>query len=134
MRSHTVKKIFAAILAVLYLFTTGATINLHYCMGKLVDQSLFDNHSEQCSKCGMEKSQQSKDCCKDEHKQLKVNNDHYTPDLSFQKIQLFSDVLPVAFIDVPVRYSSINEENPLTNAPPRSWDVPIFKRICVFRI
>ena len=79
------KKFFAAILAILYFATTtGATVHLHYCMDKLVEQSLWHSEKDQCSKCGMDKSLEKKGCCKDEYKQVKVGNAHYSPDVAFQ--------------------------------------------------
>lgn len=131
------KKFFATILAVLYLATTtGATVHLHYCMDKLVEQNLWHSEKEPCSKCGMEKSQQTdKGCCKDEHKRVKVENDHYTSDIAFQAMQLAAIALPVSFIEIPqIAFSSITEENPTGNAPPRSSSIALYKRNGVFRI
>ena len=64
------KKFVTAILAVLYLGTsTGATVHMHYCMGKLADWGLGHNKSKTCGNCGMEKSEEKDNgCCKDEHK------------------------------------------------------------------
>lgn len=131
-----VKKVFAAILALLYFTaTTGATVHLHFCMGKLVEETLWHNEAEQCSKCGMEKNQQKNDCCKDEHKQIKLQNDHYLAVSNFSVFDITSLALPVAFIEIPSpAITSISEGNPRSNAPPRSWDIPIYKRNCVFRI
>jgi len=132
-----VKKFLATILAILYLAaTTGATVHLHYCMGKLVEQNLWYTEKEQCGKCGMDDSQQAdKRCCKDEHKQVKVENDHYTSDIAFQAMQLAAVTIPVSFIEIPqIAFSSITEENPTSNAPPRSSSIAIYKRNGVFRI
>lgn len=83
----------------------------------------------------MDKAQQDNGCCKDEQKQVKVENDHYTADVAFQKIQLAAVVLPVSFIEIPATaFSSITEENPTGNAPPRSCSIAIYKRNGVFRI
>ena len=50
------KKFITAILAVLYLGTSsGATIHMHYCMGKLADWGLGHQNSKTCGNCGMEK-------------------------------------------------------------------------------
>ncbi len=134
--ASAVKKIFAAILAILYFTaTTGATVHLHFCMGKLVDESLWHNETEQCSKCGMDLGHQANDCCKDVHKQVKLQNDHYLADMNFQVSQFSAIALPVAFIEIPAaEIASIAEDNPVSNAPPRSRDIPIYKRNCVFRI
>jgi hypothetical protein len=61
-----VKQVCATILALVYLYcTVGATIQQHYCMGELVNISLFGSSDAACGKCGMEKHTANKDCCKD---------------------------------------------------------------------
>ncbi len=131
------KKFLATILAILYLATTtGATVHLHYCMGKLVEQNLWHNQKEKCGKCGMDKSETNDNgCCKDEHKQLKLDVDHKIAVSTFDHLQLVAIAEPVSFIEIPtIAFSSITEENPNSNAPPRSCGVAIYKRNGVFRI
>ena len=130
------KRFFVTILALLYLgTTTGATIHLHYCMGKLVEMNLWHDQKKQCGKCGMDKAQPDNGCCGDEYKQVKVENDHYSSYVVFQGMQSAALALPVSFIDIPaISVASITEESPTGNAPPRSCSIPIYKRNCVFRI
>ena len=68
------KKLFVAILALLYISTSsGAVVHLHYCMGKLAGWGFGDNKSKACGGCGMEKTDEKDNgCCKDEHKFLKT--------------------------------------------------------------
>ena len=48
------KKFLTSILAFLYLSTSmGATIHLHYCMGKLASWGLIDHERKNCAQCGM---------------------------------------------------------------------------------
>jgi hypothetical protein len=50
------KKLIVAILSLLYICTsTGATVHMHYCMGKLADWDFGHNTSKTCSGCGMKK-------------------------------------------------------------------------------
>ncbi len=131
------KKIFLFILAFTYFaFTSGATLHLHYCMGKMVEWSVSDNEEENCPICGSDKGKMvEKGCCKDEHKQLKITNDHSITETAFQGLYLMAVALPDSFIDIPaITFSSITEENPTSNAPPYSTGTPIYKRNCVFRI
>lgn len=129
------KKLFAAILSILYFATTaGATVHLHYCMDKLVEQKLWQEENKSCAKCGMDKSRQSEsDCCKEEQKQIKIEKEHQKTEADFQP---FVPVAPVFSSTEPsaVSFSSITEENPTSNAPPRSSGPALFKRNCVFRI
>jgi hypothetical protein len=118
------KKFIVAILAFLYISaSTGATINLHYCMGKLVDWTALSKDTDKCGKCGMLKSNaKDKGCCKDEHKQINLEKDQKTAENNIQLVQLVSVAI------------SISEANPTSNAPPRSSSVAVYIRNCVFRI
>lgn len=66
------KKVFATILAIIYLATSsGAAIITHYCMGKVVSVDLEQKHK--CGKCGMINK---KGCCEDRITILKVQEEH----------------------------------------------------------
>lgn len=66
------KKFLVTILAFVYLATTtGATIHMHYCMGKIYSVDLLKK--DKCTKCGMEASE---GCCNDELKVLKLKDNH----------------------------------------------------------
>lgn len=129
------KKFFTVILALLYLATTsGATIHLHYCMGKLIEKDLWAAGEKSCSKCGMEKSSRSgNDCCKDEQQLVKIEKEHQKTETVFQPLQIVSQ-LPSYSELTAVTFSSITEENPTSNAPPPGSRLALFKRNCVFRI
>jgi len=129
------RKITVIILAFLY-FTasSGATMHLHYCMGKLIDWKLSENSKVQkCLNCGMEKVPH-KGCCKDEHKQLKVD-DQKPVEANLSLVHLISTAVITPFFELTSVYvPSILEQHPLTNAPPREQGLPLFIRNCVFRI
>ena len=77
-RMHAVKKLSSFILIILYFSSAvGTTIHQHYCMGELVDSSLFNTRNEACGKCGMQKhTEESKDCCKDVSIVIKSGDSH----------------------------------------------------------
>ena len=129
------KKFIVSILAVLYLSSSiGATVHLHYCMDKLIGWSLEHQKDNRCSKCGMIKKQKGKACCKDEYKQLKLQNDQKAA-ASYQATQLSSvAILTNFFISPSVNLPSLAEENPLSHAPPGSKSIPLYIRYKVFRI
>jgi hypothetical protein len=129
------KKFIVAILAMLYVSTsTGATIHLHYCMDKFVGWKLWHDDSNKCDKCGMEKSHGTKGCCKDEHKQVKLENDHQATE-NFQLQQLFSVGVTTTFFELPaISLPSLTEDYPISHAPPRSCTIPAYLRNCVFLI
>lgn len=131
------KKFIVSILAVLYLgLSTGATVHMHFCMGKFIGSSLWHNEkSDLCSKCGMTKINSKNKCCKDEHKVIKVEQDQKSADAAYQQLQpnlLCIDLNPFV---LPEKYvSSIIERGVYCNAPPLTYQVPIYIRNCVFRI
>lgn len=129
------KKIVVAIFAFLYLgVSTGATVHLHYCMGELVNWGLWQDTSKKCGKCGMEKDKKN-GCCKDEHKQFKIENDQKTAKPPFQIIQLLSVAAPPSFIEISVNnLPSVTEENSLNHAPSRSSGIAVYIRNRFFRI
>lgn len=131
------KKILVTILALLYISTsTGATLYMHYCMGKLADWGLGHNKSNTCGKCGMEKSDEKDNgCCKDEHKFIKNDTDQKTTEVNLQMMQVPAVVLPVSFFEIPSNdFPSVTEENPISHAPPRSSSVAVYISNCVFLI
>jgi hypothetical protein len=137
------KKFVASILAVLYLSTSlGATIHLHYCMGKLVSMGLVNHDSRNCDYCGMPKysSYQNfqvvkNNCCKDEQHQLKADRDQKLVQAELQFLKLFPDATAVHFQPTPVfQFSNIAIANPATHAPPGTGKQTVFLLNCNFRI
>ncbi len=61
------------------LVSTGLLVEIHHCMGRVAgaELHLFATASTTaCGKCGMEKGLESRHCCKDEIKQVKISDDH----------------------------------------------------------
>ena len=127
------KKILVSILAVFYFTSSvGATVHLHYCMDELISWSLLNSDGNKCEKCGMEKDG---GCCKDENKFVKSNVDQKVAEAALQLIQTATVATPVALIYPSEHYfSSLIQEYPESNAPPRSNGVGIYILNSVFRI
>ena len=131
------KKILVAILAVMYMgVSTGATLHLHYCMGQLVGWDLGHKESDDCGKCGMKKQlSQSKGCCKDEHKQIKLDNDQKAVESAIQLMHTSGAVLLPAYGVLPESHPvAAAIVQPVGHSPPRSSSVAIFVLHRVFRI
>ena len=116
------KKLAIAILAFLYLGTaSGATVSIHYCMGKFVEWGFGHSTTEKCSSCGMFKSLDKKNCCQDENKLIKLDNDHKSSVIFFSFLQLSSPAFihscNLIFGD---NTFSLIENYPVVNAPPRA--------------
>ena len=139
------KKVLVTIMALIYLTASvGATVHMHYCMNKLVALGLNKKNTgnKACPYCGMGKSpkdkhcsKESKGCCKDEQKQVKLENDQKLTESAIHLAQVFAEAITPAFSIYSFEYiSSLTEEYPLTNAPPRTQNVALFVLNSVFRI
>jgi hypothetical protein len=130
------KKFFAAILAVLYLGTsTGTTVYMHYCMGRVVEWGLRESNSSKCSKCGMKKKPEaSKGCCRDEHKQVKIDKDQKASP-GFQLSGIVLELVSVIYSDYVVSLlPALSENFQKSHDPPPGYWHPLYIIHCVFRI
>ncbi len=128
------KKFLVTILAFTYIaVSSGATINIHYCMGKLMNWDLARKQEAKCGNCGMEKSAH-KGCCKDEQKKLQIEKDQKVSESVFQFNQLVTDEAVIVYPDAAVSFSSLVKDHPVAHAPPLINSVPLFLLNCNFRI
>ncbi len=133
------KKLIVAILAFLYIGTsTGATIHMHYCMGKLVNWSLWHDkdHNNQCGKCGMSKSNKAADgCCKDEHKLVKLEKDQLARENVVPFTPVVAAVVPPVFAALQnVPLNAVTVAYPVSHAPPGYNGQYIYLLHCTFLI
>jgi|SRR5450432_2901486 hypothetical protein len=137
------KKVLATILAFVYLSTSmGATIHLHYCMGKLASWGLIDHESKNCAQCGMVKKTSSSncmaakmDCCRDEHKQIKTDKDQKLFPSEFFKYNNLTQALTLHELVMPgIKAFSPAIAYPNTNAPPLLDKLPLFVLYRNFRL
>jgi hypothetical protein len=129
------KKFLIAITAFVYfIVSTGATVNLHYCMGKLMSWDLSAKSDGKCGTCGMKK-QGHKGCCNDEQKILKVDKDQKGSEPAFQFHSISSVAIAATYPVLPLAYiSSSIIDNTVANGPPPKSAVPIFLLNRNFRI
>lgn len=132
------RKFLFSILAILYLVaSTGATMHMHYCMGRLADTGFFEQEGGHCSLCGMEKTgDEDNGCCNDKEETVKISIDQkFSTATIFHFEQPFSDLEPV-FTGFQPRWLTItgDKEPPVSNAPPRSPEVAHYLMNCLFRI
>lgn len=77
----------------------------------------------------------TKDCCKHESKQVKVDSVQKLTDNSYHFKAFSSDLAWNKYSAIPEVYtSSVTEKQPLSNAPPITDNTPVFIRNCAFRI
>ena len=131
------KRVFIIILSFLYMASvSGATVHMHYCMGKFMSASFTHEEEKVCGKCGMKKSAQKKGCCKDEHKTFKTT-DHQLAKATFD---FKATSAPVFFITRFHAYLKPLYNNRVTcstkaHSPPSLWrPCPIYIEVHNFRI
>jgi len=120
----------------------GATVHLHYCMGKLFSWSLIDKDSKNCGQCGMPKD--SKDshcfsfkdgCCKDTQAHFQLDKNQKTTESNYVFSAPSVAAIPVTTISLTDHYvDAYITGYPTTNSPPGPDKVPLFIRNCIFRI
>ena len=123
------RRFITIIVAILYISTsTGATVHLHYCMGKLADWGLGHDKSTTCGKCGMAKSESKKTgCCKDEHKLIKNNADQKIAERSVLLTAIAGIALLPGYTEFTVQHiTCAAEEYPISNGPPRSSGIAAY--------
>jgi len=123
------KKFITFIVAILFLSTSsGASIRMHYCMGKLADWGFMYRDSKTCENCVMEESD-TKDngCCKDENKFVKnISEQKITESVSINFTLTILD-LPLSLFSLSdIFYISSSEEYPISHAPPRNCKTPVY--------
>jgi hypothetical protein len=132
------KRLIVCILAILYIgSSTGATVHMHYCMGKLVDMGLWHGKKAgTCNKCGAkENSSCKKKCCKDVHKTVKLDKDHKMAESAFQFLALTPFDVPHHYYDLlQAHFTTSAQEYPVTNGPPRSSKIQTYIFLRTFRI
>ncbi len=128
------KRAFLAILAIIYLVaTTGATLHLHYCMGKLGNVGILEQESKTCGICGMEKAgDDGNSCCNDEKETVKISIDQkYSSPSVYHFEQPFTD-LEAMFTGFQPQLIIVDGDKapPVSHAPPRSPQVPQYLMYC----
>jgi hypothetical protein len=106
-------------------------------MEKLIDTSLWHAQDDACKVCGMSKKSEKKgDCCKDEHKQVKLDKLHKSSENIFLELQKISFLLPKIpnYISDSITVPTVTEENPTSNSPPTAIRTLLYLKNQVFRI
>jgi hypothetical protein len=128
-----VKKLFIAILAVLYFgVSSGMVVNIHYCMGKVSSVTLSSEEKAcKCSKLAKKKMP----CCKSESKLVKMQDD--------QQTSLISHLVAPVLAEIILLYSTISIPSPVSfdvietvydHGPPLVNSSPLYLQYNVFRI
>lgn len=120
------------LLLVYALSSTGATISLHFCCGKLDSVSLSAPVNDKCGKPSMGISKER--CCDSKHVELKLKADQEPTYKWAQPQQQVGTPLMTPVYQDPVVVTAVPLHQ-LPNGPPqRSSQLPLFIKHRVFRI
>lgn len=118
------RRLLFTILAFTYMVaTTGATVHMHYCMGRLAGAGLWKEDSGHCGICGMEKSNdEDNGCCDDTQEDVKIQVDQQNAiSAVFHFEQPFTDIIFNHPVYHPQAFIAIRDKvQPVSHAPPRS--------------
>lgn len=128
------KKFLAILLIMVYgTASSGATIHLHYCMGKFACFGLSSEKKETCYQCGMNKGKN--DCCKDVKKTFKTLKDYSASGLSFNVAKQAAPALQPDWTSFPQDiFRSPDHLTVFAHGPPDCIPIPLYTRFCNFRI
>jgi hypothetical protein len=120
------KKSIIVLLALFYLIiTSGLTISMHYCGGKLKEISFFSTGNEEGC-CGSKKK--SKGCCNDKSAFIKVKDNHHASHLLKSPAPSSKLLIDVALPVFQYNFSKRDMSEIVLNyhAPPVWYDNPIY--------
>ncbi|MEH6307184.1 hypothetical protein RYH73_16170 [Olivibacter sp. CPCC 100613] len=106
-------------------------------MERLVETSLWHGQNDVCEICGMSgKTKKKDDCCKDKHKQVKLDKVHKNSENTFLAFQKISFLLPKTPNDLSYRLfiPMVVEEHPANNSPPLAIRTRLYLTNQIFRI
>lgn len=114
------KKVLLILVLMAYISSTiGATVSMHYCMGKLVGTEIGKAKQKKCPNCGMREAKaKKKKCCSEKEHQVKVKAEHQKATKSNNKALVIFD-----FENTTYFYSSkqtINKPTAKNNVQPHS--------------
>ena len=129
------KKVVALILSLVYFVAIGGVaMNFHYCCG-VVDHMEFSYVGASATaktNCGVQSSYAGKNCCKDVHKQLKIDKAQQdAPNIAVPAVYCFLAILPDYPVLNPVRAEGVHLTNCyFANGPPLQYGIATYLRNC----
>lgn len=127
------KKVILVFLTLLYgVMSSGITLNLHYCMGRLTNVEWGSVST--CASCGQKKM--ASHCCTDKTQYVKLTVDQNVNDVSAVKLMpAVTELFPMLFCD----FISLGTENTgwisaVFDSPLEQTGVPLFVHHCTYLI
>jgi len=127
----------AVVICMLLLYgavTIGATVHIHYCMGRFTGISFVDGKNAVCNTCGMAKDK-AHGCCREECKQFKIAADQLLTNNTYtsQDVNSYAILPPVAHYAVQTAQPAPFVK-PVSHAPPNRQLEKLYLQHNVWRI
>lgn len=128
------KRFITILLAFLYItLTSGFTVSVHYCMGKLASVNFKSQPDDVCNMCS--KPGKKGKCCKDEYKYCKVDVSSHEVAKVQQNIEPSVKALSLPVIILPVPALTVTHFNTFNNhGPPDPEHTPLYIQYCTYLI
>jgi len=128
------KKILAFILLITYAFaSSGASVDLHYCMGKLIGLDFDYSSKRQCGNCKMP-VKDTKGCCNNKQFKAKIDTDQQVTQNNISLNNDFTATTHEYSVLNNILYNSTTIVHPLIHGPPLISYTPLYLFDCSFRI
>lgn len=128
------KKVLVSILLISYAFaSSGASVDLHYCMGKIIGWDFDYTAKAGCSNCGMQ-TKPAKNCCDNKQINPKIDKEQQA---AYNNISLSNEltaIVPAFSFLNNAGYSSIVAAQPSIHGPPLINPASLYLFNCNFRI
>lgn len=127
------KKIVVIILLFTYAFASSdASVELHYCMGKLAGWGFEHTPKDGCGNCGMQKPDNS--CCHDKQIQAKVDKEQQAVYNNISFVNNHFATIPFYMTIEVILVNAKTLVHPSIHAPPLVNDISAHLLNCNFRI
>jgi len=129
------KGIYAIIVAVYLLLSSGVVVRLHFCMDRLAQIGFFSSdHQDTCDDCGMAMNAEN-DCCQDRTDVIKLIQDQTFHPVSTDSAKITEVELSTSVFDpFPIQVGQLNPNPIRTNPPDPLVGRYRYRTLQVFRI
>src|SRR5690348_11812044 len=112
------KKILVSILLISYAFaSSGASVDLHYCMGKMIGWDFDYTTKSDCRNCGMQ-TKPSKGCCDNKQINAKIDKEQQAAYNNISFNNELTAIVPALSFSNNVAYRSTTVTHPSIHGPP----------------
>ena len=128
------KKILVSILLISYAFaSSGASVDLHYCMGKMIGWDFDYAAKSDCRNCGMQ-TKPAKGCCDNKQINAKIDKEQQAAYNNISFNNELTAIVPALSFSNNVAYRSATVTHPSIHGPPLISPASLYLFNCNFRI